>query len=64
MIILCHQCENTSIISAKVKIVLQPSKKLRDFAAQTVPLFISSSQTEAFLVTKKGKNFPFHRYFM
>ena len=41
MIILCHQCENTSIISAKVKIVFQPSKKGRRFVGETIPLFVT-----------------------
>lgn len=64
MIILCHRCENTSIVCAKVEIVFQPPKKLEGFAVQAAPLFIPLSLTEVCLVTKKGKNCPFHRHFL
>ena len=61
---LSHRCEKSSFICAKIKIVLQPSKRTPTFAGPTTTLFIPSPLIGLISVTKERKKSRFHPYFL
>ena len=58
MIILCHRCENTSFICAKIEILSIPPKKLQLFTDTTAPLSFILSQNLFSVVTKYILEYP------